>query len=245
MTVRIAGLRAYLAGPMRGYDLFNFPAFDEAAKYLRSFGWNILSPAEHDREAFPDFDPSSNSLDGFDIRAALQWDLAQILDPDTHAVIVLPGWESSVGCALEVVLAGALDKSIYAYTPDAHHTPWVQISPAWKMTDGTTIDELEQLHVSTAELAPRAQLLREAEQITVGSRNATYGSPTQDFERTAALWSVYLERLDPLSPHDVAAMMVLLKISRLVHSPNHRDSWLDLAGYGACGWECVATEAAT
>jgi hypothetical protein len=37
---------------------------------------------------------------------------------------------------------------------------------------------------------------------------------------------------------DVAAMLALLKIARLQQSPNHRDSWVDLAGYAACGAEC-------
>jgi hypothetical protein len=30
-------------------------------------------------------------------------------------------------------------------------------------------------------------------------------------------------------------MMALLKVARLAHSPSHRDSWLDIAGYAACG----------
>ncbi|MFN7882545.1 MAG: DUF6378 domain-containing protein [bacterium] len=27
-------------------------------------------------------------------------------------------------------------------------------------------------------------------------------------------------------------------MARLKNSPNHRDSWVDLAGYAACGAEC-------
>jgi len=40
-----------------------------------------------------------------------------------------------------------------------------------------------------------------------------------------------------LKPHDVALMMALLKIARLKGNPIHGDSWVDLAGYAACGAE--------
>jgi len=31
--------------------------------------------------------------------------------------------------------------------------------------------------------------------------------------------------------------MALLKLSRIAWQPNKTDSWIDLAGYAACGWE--------
>jgi hypothetical protein len=84
----------------------------------------------------------------------------------------------------------------------------------------------------------RSELLREAESLVNGDRNVAYGDPSHDFRRTASLWSTYLGA--DISPHDVAAMMALLKISRIRWSPHRRDSWVDLAGYAACGWGCVA-----
>lgn len=83
----------------------------------------------------------------------------------------------------------------------------------------------------------REELLAEANALVNGDRNATYGPPTQDFERTAAMWSAY--KGVQFEAHDVAAMMALLKISRLHWSPKKRDSWVDLAGYAACGFECA------
>ena len=38
-------------------------------------------------------------------------------------------------------------------------------------------------------------------------------------------------------PETVALMMALLKVARLIKSPEHLDSWVDLAGYAACGGE--------
>jgi hypothetical protein len=87
---------------------------------------------------------------------------------------------------------------------------------------------------------PRAELLREAEVLVDGDRNAQYGDPRQDFQRTATMWSAYLGC--EVQPHDVAALMAMLKISRIRWSPEKRDSWVDLAGYAACGWHCAMPE---
>jgi hypothetical protein len=96
---------------MRGIDSFNFPAFHAAAAVLRALGWEVLSPAEHDEEG--GFDPSANTLDGFDLNAAMAWDIQAVLDAD--AVVVLPGWRSSAGVALEVSVARGIGKPIHEY----------------------------------------------------------------------------------------------------------------------------------
>lgn len=94
------------------------------------------------------------------------------------------------------------------------------------------------LVTETPKVNQRSSLLQEADSLVNGDRNAQYGDPLRDFKRTAAFWGAYLG-VD-LEPHDVAAMMSLLKISRIRATPTKRDSWTDLAGYAACGWHCVA-----
>lgn len=84
----------------------------------------------------------------------------------------------------------------------------------------------------------RSSILNEANRIVNGARANTYGGPEDSFRTIAALWSAYLKTETKLLPADVAAMLALLKIARLQQSPNHRDSWVDLAGYAACGAEC-------
>jgi hypothetical protein len=85
----------------------------------------------------------------------------------------------------------------------------------------------------------RQQMLREAETLVNGDRNNAYGPPDQDFQRTADLWTIYLNGRRIIEAHDVAIMMSLLKISRLSWDPTKRDSWVDLAGYAACGYDII------
>lgn len=71
-----------------------------------------------------------------------------------------------------------------------------------------------------------------------------YGSPENNFETIAELWTTYLEavfgeRLE-LNARDVAAMMILLKIVRAATSTKC-DHWVDIAGYAACGGEIDGT----
>lgn len=84
---------------------------------------------------------------------------------------------------------------------------------------------------------PRGDLLADAARLVVGDRDADYGPPSEDFERTAAMWSAY--RGCDFTAADVGIMLCLVKISRMAESPTKRDHYADLAGYAACAWECV------
>ena len=93
----------------------------------------------------------------------------------------------------------------------------------------------------------RQQMLAEAADLVDGDRNIQYGDPIGDFRATAVMWNAYLDRVTAsgrtqLVPHDVAAMMALLKVSRIGWSSEKADHWVDLAGYAACGLDCVERE---
>jgi len=81
----------------------------------------------------------------------------------------------------------------------------------------------------------RRETLDRAADCVLQDRNSQYGSPENSFVQIAGLWSFYLGQ--ELRPHDVAILMALLKIARLKTNPSHADSWVDLAGYAACGAE--------
>jgi hypothetical protein len=92
----------------------------------------------------------------------------------------------------------------------------------------------------------KARIAAEAARIVTGERRGAYGSPENNFERIARFWTAHLANrygddkkfhLGPpkLDGTDVALMMVLLKAARLANQPDHRDSWVDISGYAACG----------
>lgn len=81
--------------------------------------------------------------------------------------------------------------------------------------------------------APRT-ILQEAQDAVFGPRQGAYGHPREDFQRTADLWSAYLQGCGVpvvMEGKDVANMMILLKMARLMNTPDHRDSMVDMAGY--------------
>lgn len=85
-------------------------------------------------------------------------------------------------------------------------------------------------------------VLSEAKRLIEGPRRASYGSPEQDFKRTAGMWTALLQyKLKPgeqIRPQDIAWCMILLKASRAQHS-DKRDNMVDAAGYSGCAWMCV------
>lgn len=86
----------------------------------------------------------------------------------------------------------------------------------------------------------RDELLDAAKATINGDRAHDYGSALLSFGRIADLWTAVLPVERALLPADVARAMVAMKLARLTHTPEHEDSWLDIAGYAALGAELVA-----
>lgn len=90
----------------------------------------------------------------------------------------------------------------------------------------------------------RADILHAAEKCVCGQRETDYGTPEDNFKAIAELWEVYLNKACTrgvnvcVEAKDVAVMMALLKIARIAAGGGKADSWIDLAGYAACGAEC-------
>ncbi len=81
----------------------------------------------------------------------------------------------------------------------------------------------------------REKILDAAKERVCGDRDNRYGEPENNFALIAKLWSDYKDI--EISPTDVCMMMALLKIARIRNGKNTRDSFVDLAGYAACGGE--------
>lgn len=85
----------------------------------------------------------------------------------------------------------------------------------------------------------RPEILQKAEACVCGHREQEYGSPENNFQTIADLWRAY-KGID-FTAVDVAMMMALLKIARIQSGTATEDSFVDLAGYAACGGE-IATD---
>ena len=90
----------------------------------------------------------------------------------------------------------------------------------------------------------RADILHAAEKCVCGQRETDYGTLEDNFKAIAELWESYLNKACTrgvnvcVEAKDVAVMMALLKIARIAAGGGKADSWIDLAGYAACGAEC-------
>lgn len=63
-------------------------------------------------------------------------------------------------------------------------------------------------------------------------REERYGDPAVLFADIAERWGGCLQT--PLTAAQVALMMMDLKLARLAHNGNHRDSLMDILGYALC-----------
>ena len=84
-----------------------------------------------------------------------------------------------------------------------------------------------------------AKMLKEAFN-TIEERGKTYGPAKVNMERTAALWEKILGV--GVSPEKVALCLIQLTVARLIETPGHVDSILDIAGYAAVYRECIGDE---
>lgn len=208
-------MRVYIAGPMTGIPLYNFPAFDRAAVQWRAEGWDVVSPADLTREYWrrefgAEFDPENTdpsiAAGGNVYREFLKEDVRAITNCD--AIALLPGWERSEGVALELTVARALGLTEY----DAE----------------------------TMAGPPKGEtILQEAQRLVHGDRGAAYGHPIEDYTRTGRMWGAILGIPD-IDPRIACLMMGAVKISREVNA-SKRDNRTDLAGYAECA-DMVATE---
>lgn len=97
--------KVYLAGPMRivGPPDYNREAFADAQRALEDLGYIVFNPHEHD---------ATQGRDPNDIRSALADDLFWICT-QADLMVILPGWEKSLGVAAEMATAQAINIPVY------------------------------------------------------------------------------------------------------------------------------------
>ena len=83
----------------------------------------------------------------------------------------------------------------------------------------------------------RQFFLKTAEQLINGPRAKEYGPARKNHERIAQIWSIILEQ--EITPEQVVACMVGIKLARLSEDMTKDDSWVDIIGYAALGGEII------
>ena len=95
----------YLSGPMKGYPQSNYPLFHAVAAKLREDGHVVYNPAE-----FLHAEP-----DGvFPLRKAFA-EYAAFICNRADTIVLLPGWEKSLGVSAELALAKNCGLEIVEY----------------------------------------------------------------------------------------------------------------------------------
>lgn len=107
----------YLAGPMRGHDDLNFPAFDEVRNRFVDFGFAVISPADIDRaDNSHQFDYDNGTYGHIAARKFAYRDfhaLHLLRGEHGDGIVMLPGWEKSTGATAEFFLARWMQLVVY------------------------------------------------------------------------------------------------------------------------------------
>lgn len=122
---------------------------------------------------------------------------------------------------------GVLQSDMVVVLPDWQRSEGARLEVALAKAIGIPVRNYPDL--SLVDEALDETVLQEAQRIVYGKRQQDYGHPRTDFTRTAKIWGAILGA--DVTPEEVALCMVGLKVSRLVNTPHHHDSIVDIAGY--------------
>ena len=131
--------------------------------------------------------------------------------------------------------------------PNSEVDPFPEQCIGWNISSGMsafrvyrkmdTAHNLDRPMNQTPEPAKPINVCREAEKLVLGDRNESYGSPADDYTKTAKVWSGLLaHKLKhgvEITPKEAVLMMAAMKISREMHK-HKRDNLVDCAGYVLC-----------
>lgn len=222
------GTCVYLAGPMRGLPDLNFPAFDRMAADLRDSGYQVINPADLDRELDAG-NPRAHTFHDY-----MRRDIAALTTCDW--LMLLDGWETSEGANIEKRVAHAMGMPVLdqrmrqvsqfyspfygspmdegTYIPDTDASDMCPHGQAWGVPCAACDDPEEQVEEPEVddEVFPddawgvadpsdaEETILEEAERLVAGARNSDYGHPAEDFDQLGRMWGAILTRQYPEAP---------------------------------------------
>lgn len=106
-------MKIYIAGPMTGIPLLNFPLFNLHAAELRAAGHDVVNPAELNGGADELWAVATMTPEQVQAHwlTCMRKDIAQLILCD--AIFMLPGWKASRGASLEQHIAQSLGLKVY------------------------------------------------------------------------------------------------------------------------------------
>ena len=91
--------RIFISGPMTGYVLNNYPIFEKVEECLKAAGYECVNPVSILSKYNPDKVDSDNAL-----YCAILNEIREA-ERTCNVLLLLPGWEDSVGSRLELQTA--------------------------------------------------------------------------------------------------------------------------------------------
>ena len=101
-TMKNGKVCVYIAGPMTGYENWNFDQFNAAEAILRERGYEVINPA------------SFGSEDSW--QDCLRRDFKHIME-FCDIIMTLPNWHESRGATLEVFVCSQIGMPVESFTP--------------------------------------------------------------------------------------------------------------------------------
>lgn len=248
-TIPAYAISVYVSGPMTGHRDHNFPAFAAASAVLRDEGYRVIDPGE------------KGVIEGFEWIDYLKHDLHEILACDQVFVLPgwreSKGSRLEVtmalGLGMEVFDYTTREKVFTLDTPaeqfvnpevheavdqaaplrpSGHSIPNPKVSSfSWQ----PLIETGSPKESALKDYLGDEPILEEAHTIVNGDRRKVYSHPMINFERICRFWNgVLKEKMLPgqeVTEEDHALMMIGVKMARLMETPDHRDTIMDIAGY--------------
>ena len=120
-------MKLYIAGPMAGYEGFNYEAFNHAERALIDRGFSVVNPAKLDEEFdLSHLDPDTGGgVTSMQRAILLKRDFAELAKCD--GIILLDGWADSTGANCELAASLIMGLGIYVFTLGGIEipTPWL------------------------------------------------------------------------------------------------------------------------
>ncbi len=173
--------------------------------------------------------PAENFGGRTDLPRTLYMRVDALLLATCDAIALLPGWQNSRGARVEYLLAREIGLAVL----DARTLLPTMDAPQAVVQIGDAQDVVEE------------SVLAEAQRLTSGARQSSYGHPRDDFGRTALMWTGILRHKlrdgAEVEAGDVPLCMIAVKLARQAHR-HKRDNLVDIAGYARTASMVVGDE---